>query len=76
MAAIASVAAGCPGATIPFAPLAPGNPRFGAPNVPLINDVRCANDFPGARAFRQRRHRAGAEQVRSMGRGAAPPTSG
>lgn len=45
VAAIASVAAGCPGATIPFAPLAPGNPRFGAPNVPLINDVRCANDF-------------------------------
>lgn len=45
VAAIASVAAGCPGATIPFAPIAPGNPRFGAPNVPLINDVRCANDF-------------------------------
>ncbi|GGD58387.1 TonB-dependent receptor [Erythrobacter arachoides] len=43
--AIVSVAAGCPGATIPFAPLAPGNPRFGAPNVPLINDARCANDF-------------------------------
>lgn len=43
--AIVSVAAGCPGATIPFAPLAPGNPRFGAPNVPLINDPRCANDF-------------------------------
>ncbi|RYD66988.1 MAG: TonB-dependent receptor [Sphingomonadales bacterium] len=45
VAAIASVAAGCPGATIPFAPLAPGNPRFGAPNVPMVNDVRCANDF-------------------------------
>ena len=45
VAAIVSVAAGCPGATIPFAPLAPGNPRFGAPNVPLINDARCANDF-------------------------------
>ncbi len=45
VAAIASVAAGCPGATIPFAPITPGNPRFGAPNVPLINDVRCANDF-------------------------------
>ncbi|SOB79538.1 iron complex outermembrane recepter protein [Sphingomonas guangdongensis] len=45
VAAIASVAAGCPGATIPFAPLTPGNPRFGAPNVPQINDVRCANDF-------------------------------
>lgn len=45
VAAIVSVAAGCPGATIPFAPIAPGNPRFGAPNVPLINDPRCANDF-------------------------------
>ncbi|MET0246508.1 MAG: TonB-dependent receptor [Sphingomonas sp.] len=45
VAAIVSVAAGCPGATIPFAPIAPGNPRFGAPNVPLINDSRCANDF-------------------------------
>ncbi len=45
VAAIVSVAAGCPGATIPFAPLTPGNPRFGAPNVPLINDARCANDF-------------------------------
>ncbi|UZK65203.1 TonB-dependent receptor [Sphingomonas sp. M1-B02] len=45
VAAIVSVAAGCPGATIPFAPFAPGNPRFGAPNVPLINDSRCANDF-------------------------------
>ena len=43
--AIVSVAAGCPGATIPFAPLVPGDPRFGAPNVPLINDARCANDF-------------------------------
>ena len=43
--AIVSVAAGCPGATIPFAPLTPGDPRFGAPNVPLINDPRCANDF-------------------------------
>ena len=43
--AIVSVAAGCPGATIPFAPITPGNPRFGAPNVPLINDPRCANDF-------------------------------
>ncbi|MEO6361464.1 MAG: TonB-dependent receptor [Sphingomicrobium sp.] len=45
VAAIASVGAGCPGATIPFAPLRPGDPRFGAPNVPMINDVRCANDF-------------------------------
>ena len=45
VAAIASVAAGCPGATIPFAPIAPGDPRFGAPNVPLINDPRCANDL-------------------------------
>lgn len=43
--AIVSVAAGCPGATIPFAPLVPGDPRFGAPNVPIINDSRCANDF-------------------------------
>lgn len=43
--AIVSVAAGCPGATIPFAPLIPGDPRFGAPNVPMINDARCANDF-------------------------------
>ena len=45
VAAIVSVAAGCPGATIPFAPLAPPDPRFGAPNVPLIDDARCANDF-------------------------------
>ncbi|WP_294328493.1 TonB-dependent receptor [uncultured Sphingomonas sp.] len=45
VAAIASVAAGCPGATIPFAPIVPGDPRFGAPNVPLINDARCANDL-------------------------------
>ncbi|MCW2338445.1 iron complex outermembrane receptor protein [Sphingobium sp. B2D3A] len=45
VAAIASVAAGCPGATIPFAPLTPGDPRFGAPNVPQINDARCANNF-------------------------------
>lgn len=43
--AIASVAAGCPGATIPYAPIAAGDPRFGATNVPLINDSRCANDF-------------------------------
>ena len=45
VAAIVSVAAGCPGATIPFAPLVPGDPRFGAPNVPNIDDARCANDF-------------------------------
>lgn len=45
VAAIVSVAAGCPGAKIPFAPLVAGDPRFGAPNVPLINDSRCANDF-------------------------------
>lgn len=51
VAAIASVAAGCPGATIPFAPLVPGDPRFGAPNVPLINDVRCANDFQARGPF-------------------------
>lgn len=43
--AIVSVGAGCPGATIPFAPLVPGDPQFGAPNVPLIDDARCANDF-------------------------------
>ncbi|WP_232468981.1 TonB-dependent receptor [Croceicoccus marinus] len=43
--AIVSVAAGCPGATIPFAPLAPGDPNFGAPFVPDIDDARCANDF-------------------------------
>ncbi|MBX3593091.1 TonB-dependent receptor [Sphingomonas sp.] len=51
VAAIASVAAGCPGATIPFAPLTPGDPRFGAPNVPMINDVRCANDFQNRGPF-------------------------
>ena len=45
VAAIVSVAAGCPGARIPFAPLTPGDPRFGAPSVPLIDDPRCANDF-------------------------------
>ena len=39
--AIVSVAAGCPGATMPF----PGTPSPGAPNVPNINDPRCANDF-------------------------------
>lgn len=49
--AIVSVGAGCPGATIPFAPLTPGNPRFGAPNVPLINDARCANDFQARGPF-------------------------
>jgi iron complex outermembrane receptor protein len=43
--AIVSVAAGCPGATIPFAPLQPGDPNFGAPFVPNIDDERCANDF-------------------------------
>jgi iron complex outermembrane receptor protein len=41
--AIVSVAAGCPGATIPFLPA--GHPRLGPPNVPLIDDPRCANDF-------------------------------
>lgn len=51
VAAIASVAAGCPGATIPFAPLAPGDPRFGAPNVPMTNDIRCANDFQARGPF-------------------------
>ena len=43
--AIVSVAAGCPGATIPFAPVAPGDPRFGPSNVPLSDDPRCANDL-------------------------------
>jgi len=52
VAAIVSVAAGCPGATIPFAPLAAPDPRFGAPNVPLINDARCANDFQAKGNFR------------------------
>src|SRR5690606_9505794 len=42
--AIASVAAGCPGATIPFAPLAPGDPAFGPPFVPETPDPRCANN--------------------------------
>src|SRR5690606_34998214 len=42
--AIASVGAGCPGATIPFAPLAPGDPRFGPPFVPETPDPRCANN--------------------------------
>ncbi len=44
VAAIVSVGAGCPGATIPFV-IPPTDPRFGPPNVPLINDARCANDF-------------------------------
>ncbi|MXO70845.1 TonB-dependent receptor [Alteraurantiacibacter buctensis] len=39
--AIVSVAAGCPGATMPF----PGTPAPGAPFVPNIDDSRCANDF-------------------------------
>lgn len=43
--AIVSVAAGCPGAKIPFAPITPGDPRFGAPFVPNIDDPRCANNF-------------------------------
>lgn len=49
--AIVSVAAGCPGATIPFAPIAPGDPRFGAPFVPMIDDARCANDFQALGSF-------------------------
>ena len=49
--AIVSVAAGCPGATIPFAPLVPGDPRFGAPNVPMIDDPRCANDLQALGKF-------------------------
>jgi iron complex outermembrane receptor protein len=51
VAAIVSVAAGCPGATIPFAPIKPGDPRFGAPFVPQINDARCANDFQAKGPF-------------------------
>jgi iron complex outermembrane receptor protein len=47
--AIVSVAAGCPGATMPFLP--PGNPRLGPPNVPLIDDARCANDFQALGEF-------------------------
>jgi len=41
--AIVSVAARCPGATMPFLP--PGTPGLGPPKVPLIDDARCANDF-------------------------------
>jgi iron complex outermembrane receptor protein len=44
VAAIVSVAAGCPGATMPFV-IPPSDPRFGAPNVPTIDDPRCANDY-------------------------------
>jgi iron complex outermembrane recepter protein len=51
VAAIVSVAAGCPGAKIPFAPIAPGDPRFGAPFVPSIDDPRCANDFQALGPF-------------------------
>jgi len=47
--AIASVGAGCPGATIPFVPA--GNPRFGPPNVPMIDDARCANDLQAIDEF-------------------------
>ena len=47
--AIASVGAGCPGATIPFVPA--GSPRFGPPNVPMIDDVRCANDLQARGEF-------------------------
>ncbi len=41
--AIVSVAARCPGATMPFLPA--GTPGLGPPNVPAIDDARCANDF-------------------------------
>jgi iron complex outermembrane receptor protein len=47
--AIVSVAAGCPGATMPFLP--PGDRRLGPPNVPLIDDPRCANDFQAVDDF-------------------------
>jgi iron complex outermembrane receptor protein len=50
--AIVSVAAGCPGATMPFSPLVPGDPRFGAPFVPQIDDARCANDFQALGSYR------------------------
>jgi iron complex outermembrane receptor protein len=60
--AIASVVAGCPGATIPFAPLAPGDPRFGAPFVPNIDDPRCANDFQATEPYRN----GGTADVSSM----------
>ena len=49
--AIVSVGAGCPGATIPFAPVTPGDPRFGAPFVPSIDDSRCANDYQALGKF-------------------------
>ena len=49
--AIVSVGAGCPGATIPFAPITPGDPRFGPPSVPNIDDPRCANDFQARGKF-------------------------
>nr|WP_315382730.1 TonB-dependent receptor [uncultured Sphingomonas sp.] len=51
VAAIASVGAGCPGATIPYAPLTAGDPRFGAPNVPMVADPRCANDLQAKGPF-------------------------
>lgn len=51
VAAIASVGAGCPGATIPYAPLTAGDPRFGPPNVPMIADPRCANDLQAKGPF-------------------------
>jgi len=60
--AIASVVAGCPNATIPFAPLAPGDPRFGAPFVPNIDDLRCANDFQATEPYRN----GGTADVSSM----------
>jgi len=47
--AIVSVAAGCPGATIPFLPA--GDPRGGPPQVPLIDDPRCANNFQSQDEF-------------------------
>jgi iron complex outermembrane receptor protein len=47
--AIVSVAAGCPGATMPFLP--PGDRRLGPPNVPLIDDPRCANDLQAVGDF-------------------------
>jgi iron complex outermembrane receptor protein len=44
VAAIVSVAAGCPGAKMPFV-IPSSDPRFGPPNVPMIDDARCVNDF-------------------------------
>ena len=64
--AIVSVGAGCPGATIPFLP--PGDPRLGPPNVPLIDDPRCANDFQARGDFTSGGTAPVAEHIRGLGR--------